>query len=347
MPAPLGSLLTPTRHDPPQRPRRARVARPAIVAGAMVLSTVAAVTVASTASAAPRDCTQSGVAVHQVARGDTWFGISGDLGVSMGSLLDANGASASDVIHPGDELCLPAGAAASRVTSSGKRECNRSSAATTTVRDGDGWFRIASRSGTSTGALLEANTATADTVLHVGDVLCLPAGANPGSAPSTASAAASATQLAAAPLHGPCWYGDTWGAPRGNGRRHEGVDLLAHEGKYVYAVVDGTLTRRWWDQPGRLAGNAWFLTSADGSGTYYFYAHLADFAPGLEAGSRVEAGEIIGFVGSTGNSAAPHLHFEIHPNGGPAVSPYQTVRAVGGCKTGTGYQQPSGWVPEG
>ncbi len=147
-------------------------------------------------------------------------------------------------------------------------------------------------------------------------------------------------------MRGPCWFSDDWGDPRGGGRRHEGTDLFAALGSYVYAVADGTLTRRAWDQPGSRSGNAWWLTAADGSGTYYFYAHLADFAPDLGVGSRVEAGQIIGFMGNTGNSAFPHLHLEIHPNGGGAVSPYPVLRQLGGCKTGEQYRQPGGWVPD-
>ncbi len=147
-------------------------------------------------------------------------------------------------------------------------------------------------------------------------------------------------------MRGPCWFSDDWGDPRGAGRRHEGTDLFAAPQSYVYAVVDGTLTRRTWDQPGQRSGNAWWLTAADGSGTYYFYAHLADFAPKLSVGSRVEAGEIIGFMGNTGNSAFPHLHFEVHPNGGRAVNPYPLLRQAGGCKTGEQYRQPDGWVPD-
>ena len=112
------------------------------------------------------------------------------------------------------------------------------------------------------------------------------------------------------------------------------------------AVVDGTLTRRSWDQPGQRSGNAWWLTEGDGSGAYCFYAHLADLAPGLAVGSRVEAGEIIGFMGNTGASAFPHLHSEIHPNGGGAVNPYPVLRQSVGCKTGEQYRQSGGWVPD-
>jgi murein DD-endopeptidase MepM/ murein hydrolase activator NlpD len=147
-------------------------------------------------------------------------------------------------------------------------------------------------------------------------------------------------------MQGPCWFSDDWGDPRGAGRTHQGTDLFARVGSYVYAVVDGTLTRRAWDQPGLRSGNAWWLTAADGSGTYYFYAHLADFAPELEVGSRVEAGQIIGFMGNTGNSAFPHLHFEMHPGGGAAVNPYPLLRSLGGCKTGEQYRQPGGWIPD-
>ena len=147
-------------------------------------------------------------------------------------------------------------------------------------------------------------------------------------------------------MRGPCGFSDDWGDPRGGGRRHQGTDLFAAQQSYVYAVVDGTLTRRAWDQPGLRSGNAWWLTAGDGTGTYYFYGHLADFAPELSVGSRVEAGEIIGFMGNTGNSAFPHLHFEIHPNGGGGVNPYPLLRQLGGCKTGEQYRQPGGWVPD-
>lgn len=141
---------------------------------------------------------------------------------------------------------------------------------------------------------------------------------------------ASSIKLDHFPMQGRCWYGDTWHAPRGGGRLHVGVDLIGAEGLYLYAVVDGTITKRFHDVPGGLSGNGLRLTAPDG--TYFTYLHLLDVAPGIKIGTKVKAGDIIGFNGNTGNSATAHLHFEIHPGGGAAVNPYPYVRAIDACK---------------
>ena len=112
-----------------------------------------------------------------------------------------------------------------------------------------------------------------------------------------------------------CYYGDTWHAPRSGGRLHEGVDLIGAEGLLLYAVTDGTITRKYIDTPGSLAGNGLRLTRPDG--TYFLYFHLSDFAPGIDVGSKVKAGDVIGYNGNTGNSSPPHLHFEIRRNRTP------------------------------
>ena len=132
--------------------------------------------------------------------------------------------------------------------------------------------------------------------------------------------------LQAFPMQGRCSFSDTWHAPRGGGRLHEGVDIIGARGLAIYAVVDGTITRML--TGGALSGNSIRLTAPDG--TYFFYAHLDGFAAGLATGQTVRAGQIIGYNGSTGATTA-HLHFEIHPQGGAAVNPYPIVKAVDAC----------------
>lgn len=254
-------------------------------------------------------------------------------------------------------ICLATGTAAAApggVATRGKLTCSTQYP----VVAGDSWFRIAKKAGITTKALYKVNGATETTPLYAGTTICLPDGTvvpTPGTTapattvpattapPTTAPGAGPPVQLAAFPAQGPCWFADTWQAPRGGGRRHEGVDLIAKSGQYVYAVQDGRLTKQTLDRPGSLSGNAWWLTAADG--TYFFYAHLSAFAPGLTVGSTVVAGQIIGFVGRTGNAGGPHLHFEIHPRGGAAVNPTAAVKAIDGCRTSTPPPQPGGILP--
>ncbi len=119
------------------------------------------------------------------------------------------------------------------------------------------------------------------------------------------------------PVAGPNAFGDTWGAPRSGGRSHQGVDMMSPFGTPLVAVVGGTVTMK----TNALGGNVVWLTGDDGN--KYYYAHLSAW----EGGARsVAAGEVIGYVGATGNTTANHLHFEIHPGGGAAINPTPTVR---------------------
>ncbi len=149
-------------------------------------------------------------------------------------------------------------------------------------------------------------------------------------APTPAPAPPVNVTLQARPLaNGPCWYGDTWQAARGSGRVHLGVDIGAPEGTPLQAVATGRISQVYRDRPGSLSGNGLKIRTADG--TYFFYAHLASIAPGIDVGVPVSAGQTIGTIGSTGNAAITHLHFEVHPRGGAAVNPFPYVRAIGAC----------------
>jgi len=100
---------------------------------------------------------------------------------------------------------------------------------------------------------------------------------------------------------------DTWGEARGEGRGHQGIDISSAVGTPVLAAGDGIIARLF---ESRLGGRT--IYQFDPFATYvYYYAHLDRYAPGLEAGDRVAQGNLIGFVGTTGNATTPHLHFEI------------------------------------
>ncbi len=93
--------------------------------------------------------------------------------------------------------------------------------------------------------------------------------------------------------------------------------MMSPAGTPLVAVVAGSATM----YTTGLGGNVISLVGVDGN--RYFYGHLSAW----EGRSRsVSAGEVIGYVGATGNTTANHLHFEIHPGGGVAVNPYPTVR---------------------
>lgn len=128
------------------------------------------------------------------------------------------------------------------------------------------------------------------------------------------------------PVAGENSYGDDYGAPRAGTGWHQGNDVFASVGTPVVAVADGTISKVGWNT---LGGNRLWLT--DGAGTAYYYAHLSAYAPVAFDGSRVRAGEVVGYVGNTGQAATtpPHLHFEVHPGGIDAdpVDPYALLRA--------------------
>jgi peptidoglycan hydrolase-like protein with peptidoglycan-binding domain len=144
--------------------------------------------------------------------------------------------------------------------------------------------------------------------------------------------------LEAFPVQGSCYYGDSWGYPRGGGRVHLGVDIIAPAGKLLYAVADGRITKVYRDYPGSLSGNAVRVTMADG--TYFFYAHMSEIAEGIDVGVPVKAGQIVGYLGNTGNSGTNHLHFEIHPKGGSAINAYPLIKAIDGCGNTAPLPQP-------
>jgi murein DD-endopeptidase MepM/ murein hydrolase activator NlpD len=116
------------------------------------------------------------------------------------------------------------------------------------------------------------------------------------------------------PVYGPSSFVDTFGAARGDivSGWHHGDDVFAPLGAPVLAVATGTVFSVGWNSVG---GNRLWLR--DGQGNLFYYAHLSAFTPLAVNGNKVNAGDVLGFVGNTGDAQGTpfHLHFEVHPVG--------------------------------
>jgi hypothetical protein len=134
------------------------------------------------------------------------------------------------------------------------------------------------------------------------------------------------------PVDGENRYRDTWGAPRSGVRTHEGTDILADKMVPVLAAADGTVG---WIHD-EVGGNCCAMALEHDDGWSSWYIHLNNdtpgtddglgwgFAEGIEQGARVTAGQLIAYVGDSGNAewTSSHLHFELHQPDGTKVNPY-------------------------
>ena len=151
-------------------------------------------------------------------------------------------------------------------------------------------------------------------LIGIGGLPLLPQPVAAHSSPASDDSAV-VNELDACPVSGSTSFVDSWGDARSSGRRHEGVDMDAARGTPVVAVQDGAAEFK----RSNLGGNAIWLTAA--SGERFYYAHLDAW----EGESRqVSAGDVIGYVGQTGNARGDHLHFETLA-AGTAVNPYPLV----------------------
>lgn len=114
-------------------------------------------------------------------------------------------------------------------------------------------------------------------------------------------------------------FTDDYGRPRPGGRTHQGVDMHAPMGIPELAVVSGNVTY------GDGGGGGMGAYIAGDDGNRYVYYHLSAY---VGPPRHVSPGEVIGKLGATGDATGPHLHFEIHPGGGPAVDPYPTLARI-------------------
>ena len=124
---------------------------------------------------------------------------------------------------------------------------------------------------------------------------------------------------------------DTWGAARSQGRKHEGIDIMAPAGTPVRATAAGQIAKLFHSVRGGTT-----IYEFDRSGhLLFYYAHLKAYADGLHEGEAVEQGQLLAYVGSTGNATTPHLHFEIQHAAAPkqwwrgtAFNPYLPLKTA-------------------
>lgn len=125
------------------------------------------------------------------------------------------------------------------------------------------------------------------------------------------------------------WYDDSWGSARNFGgvRNHEGIDVIAPTGTPIYSACDGTVTKKGW-----LTLGGWRIGVEDENGIYYYYAHLSEYG-NFEIGDKVYAGDLLGYVGSTGygpegtdDVLVSHLHFGMYEND-VAFNPFMFLKA--------------------
>ncbi|UHJ64846.1 M23 family metallopeptidase [Melaminivora jejuensis] len=152
--------------------------------------------------------------------------------------------------------------------------------------------------------------------------------------PGDGDSAALAARRLTLPLPGlqPQALTDTFSAARSEGRQHDAIDIPAPAGTPVLAVEDGRIAKLFLSQPGGIT-----IYQFDPTGRYsYYYAHLQGYAEGLREGQQVRRGQVIGYVGDTGNARGgpAHLHFAIArlpPEQswwkGEALNPYPVLRA--------------------
>ena len=156
------------------------------------------------------------------------------------------------------------------------------------------------------------------------------------------------------PVVGPVSYHDTWGAARSDGRSHIGQDLMADKMQPLVAVVDGVVSRLTVPEP----SYGYMLTITDDAGWQYHYIHLNNdtpgtddgvaaledvFGPGIVEGAGVVAGQLVAYVGDSGNAenVAPQLHFEMEDPNGQPVNPMPALDAAPRLETPVGETAPN------
>ena len=253
----------------------------------------------------------TGLRYHLVAKGESLAAIAKRYRVDAAQIRRANGIT-KDGLYAGERLLLdepnppdasPGWGAMSPSSATG----SAGSPTTYRVVAGDTLARIARTTSTTVPALLAANQLKITATLQIGQVLSL-TGA-PGLAAPVAGPHAVRCPLPSA------MFNFDWGFPREGGRFHEGTDMFAPTGTPILAPVGGAVS------VGTSAISGLSVTLRGADGWQYFGAHLSKVGTKK---TRVKAGDVIGYVGTSGDAAGgpPHLHIEMRPLDGRPTNPF-------------------------
>lgn len=233
---------------------------------------------------------------HRVSSGESLAGIAARYGIATADLARWNGITDGRIYATTSLLLFDPGSLPSLT--------GGSAPGSHTVASGETLGSIARRYATSVAKVAGANAISNPNLIRVGQRLTIPGG-------SGASIRC--------PIPGATFFND-WAFPRSGGRWHAGNDLFASRGTPVYAPVSGALSQT----SGSISGLAVRLT--DNTGGYWFFGHLDSFG----AKGQVKAGDVIGYVGDSGNArgSRPHAHVEYKHVNGSSINPYPVLRAV-------------------
>ncbi len=229
---------------------------------------------------------------HIVAPGETLASIAGRYSTTSAALMALNGITNPNLIFAGTQLIIQGSVPISLPNA------DTPGPGTHTVQPGETISEIAARYGVSIADIVAANGLSNADFVRAGDKLTI-AGAGGGFR---------------CPVEGRASFFNDYGFPRSGGRFHEGNDLFAPRGTPVVAPVSGFVHHL----VGVVGGKQYRLDGNDGH--RYIGTHMDSF--GIDG--QVQAGDVIGFVGDSGNAAGsdPHLHFEIHLNRVDPTNPY-------------------------
>lgn len=221
--------------------------------------------------------------IHIVLAGETLSGIAAQHGVDVSTILSAN-PQASDIIHPGDKLVILPERGILHV-----------------VEEGDTLWDLANQYGVDISAIMKYNNKS-DDMLAVGERIVVPGGRQRSVHTSSRAIVARFVWPTAGEFSSP--YGYRWG------RIHAGIDIANDAGTAIRAARAGRIISAGWQ-----SGYGYTIVIDHGNGYSTLYGHLNDFV--TSQGQYVQTGQMIGYMGSTGNSTGPHLHFEVRVNDRP------------------------------